>query len=221
MSLQRNFLTITTLLVIIPYGTRAQDRFEISVGISTPGLYAWERTGIVVGEDLEYDIYKYKSLANINKESYKSYYYPGFSVQMAYKLPEYGFTKRLSIVGYAGLDVAVFENYNLVSNSFLNKENARKLDFILGVRYHIVSKSRFIMYSQFMVGSFIKDKSLYWEYNTYTDDDKPTVQATLGFRIKTAPESQSCFLTEFGYGSEYITSFILIPGIRLGYGYTF
>jgi len=221
MSLQRKLLTIATLLTIIPYGTRAQDRFEISVGLSTPGLYAWERTGIVVGENIERDIYKYKSLANIYKESYKSHYYPGFSVQMAYKLPEYGFTKRLSIVGYAGLDVAVFENYDLVSNSFLYKENARKLDFLLGVRYHIVSKNRFIMYSQFMVGSFIKDKSLYWECNSYTDDDKPTVQATLGFRIKTAPESRSCFLTEFGYGSEYITSFILIPGVRLGYGYTF
>ena len=130
MSLQRNIRTIATLLTIIPYGTRAQDRFEISVGLSTPGLYAWERTGIVVGENIERDIYKYKSLANIYKESYKSHYYPGFSVQMAYKLPEYGFTKRLSIVGYAGLDVAVFENYDLVSNSFLYKENARKLDFL-------------------------------------------------------------------------------------------
>ena len=207
----------------IPSLINAQQRFEISAGISTPGFHTWEVYGSpTLGESLGYlNHYEHHSLSNMDSYAYKSSYHTDLSIQAAYKLPDHGFTKRLSVVAYAGLNTADFEKIDYLTNKALYSETAHKLDILLGVRYHIVTKERFMMYTQSLVGWHIDDKSLYWKYNRYLNEDRTTVQFTfLGFRFQ-SPHG-FCFLAEMGEGSEYsLHKLLIIPGVRLSLGYTF
>ena len=212
----------SAFVTLIPCGLNAQSRFEISAGISTPGYHVCDKIGFGVGEEVGFhDEYQYVTLTEMEKDSYRSRYYPGYSLQVAYKLPDHGFTKRLSVVAYAGLSTVGFEKIDYLTNNSLYSENAKKLDVLVGVRYHIVSQERFMMYTQAMIGGHFNDNSLYWEYNDFLSDNPATVQLTyLGFRFKS--RNGICFLTELGEGSDYsLYGMILIPGVRLSLGYTF
>ena len=210
------------LVSFIPMWLNAQQRFEISAGISTPGYHVWEK-GVTFGERVGIrDDYSDKTLGNMEKDAYKSSYYPGFSIQAAYKLPEQGFTKRLSVVGYAGLNMVDFEKIDYLSNKVLYSETALKFDVLVGVRYHMVRKKHFMMYTQTLVGGHFDNWSRYCDYNSFVKKDPFTVQVTfLGLRFQSA-QGRFCFLTELGTGSEYgLENLIIIPGVRLGLGYTF
>lgn len=213
-----------SFVVSIPLWVNAQQRFEISVGVSTPGYHTWEKYGEpYFGEVFDYpDDYEYRSLSNIDSYAYRSIYYPGFSFQAAYKLPDHGFTKKLSVLAYLGLNTAGFEKIDYLTNKSLYREKAYKLNLLVGFRFHIVSKEHFMMYAQAMIGApLYEDKSLYWEYNLYLKEKPVTAQVTfLGLRFQSS--RGFCFLAEMGEGSEYsLGGLILIPGVRLSLGYTF
>lgn len=211
------------LFSLIPSWTNAQRRFEISAGISTPGYHTWERGGgLFVDQYNLAERYEYNKLSNMDRYSYRSSYNPGYSIQAVYKLPDHGFTKRLSILSYAGLNTVDFEKYDYLTNKSLYRETAVKLDVLAGVRFQMVSRPRFMMYTQTLVGFHFNDESLYWDYNSYLETNPATVQITfLGLRFQSA-QGRFCFLTELGTGSEYeLGGLVLIPGVRLGLGYTF
>ena len=217
------FKTLIALSIIslVPSWTNAQQRFEISAGISTPGFHTWEKGVMFYGGSTPQE-YSYNKLSDMEEYAYRSNYYPGFSVQAAYKLPDHGFTKKLSVLAYAGLNTVGFEKFDYLTNKFLYSETAFKFDLMAGLRMHIITRDHFMMYTQAMIGLQFKDKSHYWDYNNYLAEKDPVaVQVTfLGFRFKT--NSGLCYLAELGTGSEYeLTRTLLIPGVRLGLGYTF
>ena len=210
-----------SFISLVPSWINAQQRFEISAGISTAGFHTWEK-GVLLSDDSNVpEEYQYNKLSGMDGYAYRSTYYPGFSIQTAYKLPEHGFTKRLSVLTYAGLNTAGFQKFDYLTNKFLYSETAFKIDLMAGFRLHLITRDHFMMYSQALVGFQLKDKSHYWEYNNYIAQDRPAVQVTfLGFRFKS--DGGMCYLAELGTGSEYeFYRMIIIPGVRLGFGYTF
>ena len=211
-----------SLVSFIPLSLNAQQRFEISAGISTPGYHTWE-TGINLGEPIGVPPeYSNNTLSNMGRDAYKSTYLSGLSIQGAYKLADHGFTKKLSVLGYVGLNMVGYEKIDYLTNTPLSGELAKRVDILLGIRYHIVTRENFMMYTQIMGGGPIDDDSDYWEVNS-SARELATVQFTfLGFRFKPIDNCGLCFLADFGTGSEYqLAGLIIIPGVRLGLGYTF
>lgn len=224
--MKKLYITIIAFFFVasIPTLINAQQRFEISAGISTPGFHTWEKYGEPeFGEVFYYPHeYEYHSLSNMESHAYKSNYYPGLSIQAAYKLPDHGFTKRLSAVAYFGLHTVGFERIDYLTNKSLCNENAHKLDILVGARYHLVTKERFMMYAQFLVGGHIDDNSLYWKYNEYFNSRKVLTATVTFLGLRFQSPNGFCYMAELGEGSEYsLCGLVLIPGVRLGLGYTF
>ena len=209
MSLLKRLLIFILFAALIPVGMKAQEnkKFEINVGISTPGLYA-----LTVYFDLE---------------SYRSTLYPSISVELSYKLAETGFFKRLSLAGMLGYHMVGFENFDPVTKQS-KKETALRLDFLMGARLRIIDRPHFCMYSQAFLGKDFRNDCEYWTIaNEFIGDgheEKVDYQVTfLGFQVDLGKESNLGFVTEFGYGYEYSLSqlFVFIPGIRAGVSYKF
>ena len=202
-----------------PSWINAQQRFEISAGVSSPGFHTWEKRSLLNSSFPE--DYRYNKLSAMDDYAYRSTYYPGLSIQAAYKLPDHGFTKKLSVLAYAGLNTAGFKKYDYLTNKLLYSEAAFKFDLMAGFRLHLITRDHFMMYSQAMVGLQFKDNSHYWDYNSYIVQDPIAVQVTyLGFRFQS--DNGLCYLAELGAGSEYdLYGVLIVPGVRLGLGYTF
>ena len=228
------------LAVFIPGTIGAQDKqhkFEINIGISSPGLHCRADRDIADFEfhfeEIEYNDYYYnsfdynshKQLHDIYLESYKSTLYPGLSIEASYKLADSGFNKRLTLLGMAGLQMVDFEDFNISTNSTC-KETARRIDLLIGFRLNIINSSYFNMYSQFLLGGDIFDKSRYWKIvEEKTDVEKGLAfqHTYLGFRAKIGRrESRLGVMVELGHGTMYSTSkFPFIPGVRTGVSYLF
>lgn len=211
---------------LIPSVIQAQEnrKFEINFGISSPGV-------AVVSTDLSndyryYDSYIYEQdLSAWDIDAYNSVVYPSFSLEFAYKLAESGFFKRLDLVGYVGLHSVAFEDIDIVKGTN-NKETAIKLDVLIGIRYNIVKKTYFNMYTQFLLGGDIIRGTRYWDIvdDSFSDGKGSTAQLTfLGFNIKLGRrESRLGAMIELGYGTEYAASAIpILPGVRTGLSYKF
>lgn len=231
----RNCLLFTLVLSLFgPLALKAQEKkgdFEFNVGISTPGLYSIADTEGHRGDlhgGIDFYHLDYLGLSDLNKESYNSTLYPSVSVELAYRLADAGFFKRLSLVGYAGLHVADYQDVNVVYGTKDNREIAVKMDCLFGVRYHIIEHSCFNMYTQAFLGKEIRNDCAYWDITgdvvnrgSLGEKDIRWHFTFLGFRFN-PKNSNVGFLTELGYGSEYcILSIPVIPGIRVGASYKF
>ena len=220
-------LLTLALFLLRPLAVQAQETkgdFDFNIGISTPGLYSLA--------DLEYGrysffYYDYSNLSDLSKESYNSTLYPSISAELSYKLADAGFFKRLSLVGYAGLHMAEYQDISVASNTYNVVETAVKVDLLLGIRYHIINKKYFSMYTQAFLGGEIKNDCDYWDItgkvvNLGALGENIRVHLTfLGLRFKLGGSNVGLF-TELGHGSEYCTSsLIVIPGIRAGVSYRF
>ena len=103
-----------------PLALKAQEKkgdFEFNIGISTPGLYSiadTENHHYVGYRALDFYPLPSMELSDLNKESYNSTLYPSVSAELAYKLADSGFFKRLSLVGYTGLHVADYQDVNVI-----------------------------------------------------------------------------------------------------------
>ena len=229
MSLNRKLLTFAILAAVIPYAVQAQEKqrkFEINVGISTPGMIEMQDSELS-GLGFEHFDYYYsdRPLSDLDKESYKSTLYPCLSVEAAYKLAESGFFKRLDLVGFVGLHNVFYEDFDMVNN-INSKETATKLDILVGFRYNIVKKTYFNMYTQFLAGGAVGAKSGYWKMMSekWSEGGSPTMQFTfLGFNVKLGRrESRMGAMVELGFGSEYsVSNLFIIPGVRTGLSYKF
>ena len=227
MSFVRKLLAFSVFAFFIPFVAQAQDgRFEINAGISTAGSY------MLTDYDFTLDDYDSKFsdgvLNHLKEESYYSKVYPSVSAEIAYRLSDDGTLSRLSVVGMAGLHIADYEPKNIVSGSY-GKQTAIKADALLGVRFRIVETSHLTMYSQAMAGIDFRNGSDYWTVtgNTHSQSSNELVyQLTfLGFRVKLGRRNSHLgFITELGYGSEYVLSkkmALLSPGMRAGISYRF
>ena len=227
MSFVRKLLAFSVFALFIPFVVQAQDgRFEINAGISTAGNY------MLTDYDFTLDDYDSKFsdgvLNHLKEESYYSKVYPSVSAEIAYRLSDDGTLSRLSVVGMAGLHIADYEPKNIVSGSY-GKQTAIKADALLGVRFRIVETSHLTMYSQAMAGIDFRNGSDYWTVtgNTHSQSSNELVyQLTfLGFRVKLGRRNSHLgFITELGYGSEYVLSkemALLSPGMRAGISYRF
>ena len=238
MSLLKRLLIFILFAALIPVGMKAQEKkkFEINVGISTPGLYALTDKDAATGGNERYDFYvdgplphypEEKQLVYFDLESYRSTLYPSISVELSYKLAETGFFKRLSLVGMLGYHMVVFENFNPVTRQS-RKETALRLDYLMGARLRIIDRSHFCMYSQAFLGKDFRNDCEYWtianEFMREGHEERVDYQVTfLGFQVDLGKESNLGLVTEFGYGYEYSLSqlFVFIPGIRVGVSYKF
>jgi len=231
MSLYRKLLTFAILAAIIPCWLQAQEKqrkFEINVGISTPGMIEMqdsELSGLGFENFDDYRYYYDRPLSDLDKESYKSTLYPCLSVETAYKLADSGFFKRLDLVGFVGLHNVFYEDFDMVNNTN-SKETATKLDILVGFRYNIVKKTYFNMYTQFLAGGAVGAKSGYWKMMSekWSEGGSPTMQFTfLGFNVKLGRrESRLGAMVELGFGSEYaVSNLFIIPGVRTGLSYKF
>ncbi|MBO6078726.1 MAG: hypothetical protein J6P66_08250 [Bacteroidaceae bacterium] len=241
MSLIKRLLIIILFVALIPAGMQAQEhrKFEINVGISSPGLHCRADRDIINfkipyeyeenGEIITHNHYSDKYLHDIYLESYRSRLYPGLSVEFSYKLSDSGFTKRMSLIGMLGFNMVDFENEDLATRN-VTKEKSYKIDYLIGFRVYMIKSLYFDVYSQLLAGGEIRDKSLYWditekrldEYNVELNG--MSFQITyVGFRAKIGKRnSRLGVYVEFGHGTEYSTSkFALIPGIRTGASYLF
>ena len=227
MSFVRKLLAFSVFAFFIPFVAQAQDgRFEINAGISTAGSY------MLTDYDFTLDDYDSKFsdgvLNHLKEESYYSKVYPSVSVEMAYRLSDDGKLSRLSAVGMAGVHVADYERKSMISGSY-GKQTAFKADVLLGLRFRILEKSHLTMYSQAMAGIDFRNGSDYWTVtgNTHSQSSNELVyQLTfLGFRVKLGRRNSHLgFITELGYGSEYVLSkemALLSPGMRAGISYRF
>ena len=227
MSFVRKLLAFSVFALFIPFVAQAQDgRLEINAGISTAGNY------MLTDYDFTLDEYDSKFsdgvLNHLKEESYYSKVYPSVSAEIAYRLSDDGTLSRLSVVGMAGLHIADYEPKNIVSGSY-GKQTAIKADALLGVRFRIVETSHLTMYSQAMAGIDFRNGSDYWTVtgNTHSQSSNELVyQLTfLGFRVKLGRRNSHLgFITELGYGSEYVLSkemALLSPGMRAGISYRF
>ncbi|MBP5422197.1 MAG: hypothetical protein J6Y78_07145 [Paludibacteraceae bacterium] len=228
MSLRVRLLIGLLIASLIPIGLNAQEKkkFEINVGISMPGADELNDTELFdLGlEDFGDYYFRDESLSNLD-ESYNSIIYPCYTLEIAYDLAESGFFKKLDLLGYVSYHSAIFENMDL-ANLTSSRETARKWDILIGVRYDIIEKERFNMYTQFLAGGDILDSSKYWDYifSEYEDDSHPIMQFTfLGFNWKLGGEKSNWgVMAELGYGTEYAVSVIpIIPGFRFGLSYKF
>ena len=225
----RNCLLLTLgFLLSWPMMIRAQEKkgdIDFNIGLSMPGLYSladWE-----YGMNTHY-YYEYSNLSNLSKESYNSTLYPSISTELSYKLADEGFFKRLSVVGYAGLHMAEYQDISVASNTYNDVETAVKLDLLLGIRYHIINKKYFSMYTQAFLGGEIKNNCAYWDitgdevyYGSLGDRNIRWQITYLGFRFKLGGSNVG-LLTELGHGSEYcLSSIFVFPGIRAGVSYRF
>ena len=223
-------LLLTSLAVCFTNWAQAQEKqrkLEVNFGISTPGALEWQDIKLI---DFGIDDYNYliydKPLSDLGEKSYNSTIYPCFSVEVAYKLAESGFFKRLDLVGFVNFHHAYFEEIDVVRNNN-KKETAKKLDIMVGVRYNIVKNTYFNMYTQIMGGQVIRDKSRYWDiiHEKWSDQESFTkLQLTyLGFNWKIGRrDSRLGAIVELGYGYEYATGVLpFIPGIRTGFSYKF
>ena len=233
MSLHTKLLLAAILAFGIPYWVQAQEKqrkFEINVGISSPGLHCRADRDIAgfefhFEENYSSSNYSDKQLYDLYLDSYKSTLYPGLSIEASYKLADSGFSKRLTLLGMAGLQMVDFEDFNISTNSTC-KETARRIDLLIGFRVNIINSSYFNMYSQFLLGGDICDKSSYWkivEEKTDVEKGLPFQLTYLGFRAKIGRrESRLGVMVELGHGTMYSTSkFPLIPGVRTGVSYLF
>ena len=238
MSLLKRLLIFILFAALIPVGMKAQEnkKFEINVGISTPGLYALTDKDAATGGNERYDFYvdgplphypEEKQLVYFDLESYRSTLYPSISVELSYKLAETGFFKRLSLVGMFGYHMVGFENFNPVTRQS-RKETALRLDYLMGARLRIIDRSHFCMYSQAFLGKDFRNDCEYWtianEFMREGHEERVDYQVTfLGFQVDLGKESNLGLVTEFGYGYEYSLSqlFVFIPGIRAGVSYKF
>ena len=226
MHLLKRLLIVLLFAALIPLCAQAQEKkrnLEVNIGVSTPGV-------AVISADLSsYDYYYYDSyyyeqeLSSLDTEAYNSFIFPSFSMECSYKLAESGFFKRLDVVGYASLHSAFFEEIDIISGTS-NKETAKKLDILIGVRYNIIKKTYFNMYTQFLLGGDVFKSTRYWDLvdDNYSGGKGITAQLTyLGFNIKLGRrESRLGAMVELGYGTEYAADYIpIIPGIRTGFSY--
>ena len=228
MSLHRKLLMLAILAVFIPNLIGAQEKqrkFEINVGVSTPGMTEMQDSELSDLGFEYFDFYHDRPLSELDKESYNSTLYPCLSVETAYKLADSGFFKRLDLVGFVGLHNVFYEDFDIVNN-ISSKETATKLDILVGIRYNIVKKTYFNMYTQFLAGGAVGAKSGYWKMmsDKWSDSGSPTMQLTfLGFNVKLGRrESRLGAMVELGFGSEYALSDLFIfPGVRTGLSYKF
>lgn len=207
-----------------PLAAIAQEKFEINVGISTPGLDEVQDTKLFYLGVESFDMYSDKPLSDLEK-SFKTTVFPSYSLEFSYDLAESGFFKRLDLVGYASYHSAIMEVFDIINNTS-RKETARKVDLLIGLRYDVFKKEKLNMYALLLMGGNIPDSSAYWDYiYSNKDDDTPhtTLQLALGFNKKLGGEdSRWGWMTELGYGSEFATSVNpLFPGIRMGLSYKF
>ena len=228
MHLRNCLLLILGLSMFRPLAIQAQEKkgdIDFNIGISTPGLYSL--ADYAYGRNSFY-YYDYYNLSNLSKESYNSTLYPSISTELSYKLADAGFFKRLSIVGYAGIHWVDYQKISVVSDSKDDTETAVKIDLMLGIRYHILNKKYFSMYTQEFLGWEIKNDCAYWDktgdvvnLGSLGDKNIRWHITYLGFRFKLG-RSNVGLLTELGHGSEYCASSIfVIPGIRAGVSYRF
>ena len=228
MLLHRKLLMLAILAVFIPNLIGAQEKqrkFEINVGVSTPGMIELQDTKLFnIGLE-DFGDYNYnKPLSTLDKDIYTHTADPCYSVEMAYKLAESGFFKRLDLVGLFSLHTALYEKLDIVNQTTTEKETARKLGILIGIRYNILKKDRFNMYTQFLSGGDIRDKSRFWDdmSERWSDGGSPTMQFTfLGFNW--SGKSGLGVLGEIGFGSEYALGLIFpfFPGVRAGMSYKF
>lgn len=226
----RNYLLLTLgFLLSWPMSIRAQEKkgdIDFNIGISTPGLYSIADTEGHRGDlhgGIDFYHVDYLGLSDLNKESYNSTLYPSVSVELAYRLADAGFFKRLSVVGYTGLHVADYQDVNVIYGTKDDREFAVKMDCLLGVRYHIFDRPQLSMYTQAFLGGEIRNDCAYWDITgdvvnrgSLGEKDIRWHFTFLGFRFKPR-NSNVGFLTELGYGSEYcLLSIPIIPGIRVG-----
>ena len=231
----RNCLLFTLAFSLFsPLALKAQEKkgdFEFNIGISTPGLYSiadTENHRDGGGNTLDFYPIDKLGLSDLSKESYNSTLYPSVSAELAYKLADSGFFKRLSLVGYTGLHVADYQDVNVIHGTKDNREYAVKMDFMLGLRYHIFDRPQLSMYTQAFLGGEIRNDCAYWDLTgdvvnrgSLGEKDIRWHLTFLGFRFRPI-NSNIGFITELGYGSEYcLISIPVIPGVRIGASYLF
>ena len=115
----RNCLLFALVLSLFgPLALKAQEKkgdFEFNIGISTPGLYSIADTeGHRDRHTIDFYPLDPLELSDLNKESYNSTLYPSVSAEFSYRLADAGLFKCLSLVGYAGLHVADYQDVNVI-----------------------------------------------------------------------------------------------------------
>ena len=215
----RNCLLFTIAFSLLPpIAVQAQEKFDINVGISTPGMYEVKDTRLYELGVESYHSFKDVPLSYL-EQPFKTTVYPCFSLEFSYDLAESGFFKRLDLVGFVGYHSAVMEVFDIINNTS-TKETAKGVDLLIGLRYNVFKKEKLSMYAQLMAGKDFPNSSGYWDY-IYSDYEGkyPTIgQLALGFNRKLGgPDGKWYFMTELGYGSEFAASVALVvPGIRMG-----
>ena len=227
----RNLLLFgLTFSLLRPIAVQAQEKFEINVGISNPGLYSLADRDIF-GEGGRYEfrglrehVPEERQLASFDLETYNSVFYPSISANIVYKLADSGFFKRLSAVGFLGYHMVGFENFDPVTKHS-NKETAVKLDYLLGIRIRLVDKENFCLYSQLLAGNDFRNDCEYWTiaHEFVGSVDRMDYQVTfIGGQFDFGKNSQWGVFGEYGFGYEYAISRIFIfPGMRAGVTYKF
>lgn len=232
--MNRRFLKTLMLALIIPFALQAQEKFQINVGISTPGMYSLTDVDVFTEGQGRYEfrgssshVPEERQLISFDQESYKSTLYPSISVNIVYRLSESGFFKRLSLLGYLGYHKVDFENYNPVTKQS-KKETARRLDYLVGVRVRMLDRPNICIYSQALVGKDFRNDCEYWtianEFLRDGHEEKIDWQVTfIGCQFDFGKTSHWGLFGELGYGYEYALSqvFILVPGFRTGFSYKF
>lgn len=225
----RNCLLLTFVLSLSwPLMIQAQEkrRFEINVGVSTPGLFEMRDTRWY---DIGYETFDYyyydKSLSDLEKSCFRTTIYPCLSVELAYDLAESGFFKRLDLLGFLNYHYADYDEVDIVSKTSTGG-TARKLSLLFGVRYDIIKHDSFNMYTQMLMGGCFSDGSPYWDhvYSDVEGERIASLQITfLGFNWRVGGEkSRWGIMFEFGYGHEYgLSELPVFPGIRGGLSYKF
>lgn len=219
----RNCLLFALVLSLFgPLAVQAQEKFEINVGVSHPGL-----AQIATDNNHYYYYSDYSnSLTDLEGETYKSFHYPALSVEFAYKLADSGFFKKLDLLGYLGFQAHGYQEVDVISNTSTNRETAIRASILIGLRYNYYKKTRSDLYSQFLLGTDAVNKCHYWDivYDNFSGGVRTAAQVTfIGFNIKLGPASSKFnAMVELGYGSEYASNIIpLIPGVRTGLSYKF
>ena len=220
----RNCLLLSLgFLLSWPMTIRAQEKFEINVGISTPGIDEMRDTRWYYLGTESFENYHDVPLNDL-EESFNTTLFPCYSLEFSYDLAESGFFKRLDLVGIVSYHSAIMEEFDIINNTS-TKETARKVDLLIGLRYIVFQTEKLGMYAQLLAGGDFRNSSAYWDYiySDYEDNPPTTMQLTLGFNRKLGgPDSKWSFMTELGYGTEYALSIIpIFPGIRMGLSYKF
>lgn len=199
---------LTLLLSLFALAAYAQQ-YELSLGTgSRPyySVYEKEWLPLIHNED------KPETLAELHRYSYEATIWPTVALGGAWH-----FSRWFSLVGSLGTSGVYAKFHEPFTDAVARKETSFVIDLMAGIRVKYSKGEMIRTYSQFLLGGQFHTPGDYWKIN---NEYGPFACQFVPIGVEIGDDTFFGF-AEIGYGTEYFTYYLLLPGIRVGFGVLF